>query len=71
MVTRRARAAAVTALISIMVLIVPASAAAFSNPPSLSRHAAGSPAHVALPSTPAVTTAVTSSPPSRSVEMAA
>ena len=58
--TTRASVAGVTGrLISSIVLIVPAYGGTFCTPVSVSRHVAGSPAAVALPSTPAVTAAVT------------
>ena len=64
--TTLARAAGVSGrLTNSMVLIVPACDGTFSVPASPSRHVAGSPAAVALPSTPAVTAAVTAT--SRSV----
>ncbi len=60
--TTRASAAGVSGrLMSSIVLMVPAYAGTFCMPVSVSRQVAGSPAAVALPSTPAVTAAVTAS----------
>jgi hypothetical protein len=69
--TARARAGMVSGLlISRIVLIVPAYTGSFSMPAGVSRQVDGSPAVVALPSTPAVTAAVTATSSSVSVTTA-
>ena len=69
--TTRASAAGVSGrLMRSIVLIVPAYTGTFCMPASVSRQVAGSPAAVALPSTPAVTAAVTDTSSSHSRAMA-